>query len=178
MLNDDKMRLETEKFWADFYKQSLTYGIYEYNGLSYMSVHLYGLDFIAQYEQNEVISHQARELQRRLLWSLVYRYHYKKKQLAGPFRRTPQDSRMGKNYSTLEAMLFRASNGRFSLNSTFPANSDPLHGTFALMLSARIPDDWIKGVMVGDNLNTHYRESIAKDADVRGGCTDYKLSGL
>lgn len=164
VLEDSGMRQEAEAFWADFYAQSLNEGIREYGGLSYMSVHLYGLDFISQYEQNTTISKQARDLQQRLLWGLTHRYQYANKQLAGPFRRTPEDSRMGGGYSTLEAMLFRASGGTFPLSPKLPENSDPLHGTFALLLSERMPKAWVDGVRDGKNLNMHYRESIAKTA--------------
>lgn len=164
VLKDDVMRQEAEVFWDDFYTQSLSEGVREYNGLSYMSVHLYGLDFIAQHERNSTISKQAKDLQKRLLWGLVHRYQYQKMQLAGPFRRTLEDSRMGMSYSTLEAMLFRASDGALPLNPTPPLNSDPLHGTFALLLSGRMPNAWADGVKSGNNLDMHYRESIAQDA--------------
>lgn len=160
LLSDDSLRQHAEEFWDDFYNASVESGIAEYNGLSYFAVHLYGLDMIVQHETNARIADQARYLQELLLWSAIFRYHFDSGQLAGPYRRTPDDSRMGPEFLTLQAMLHVGSDGAIQLNTGDPLNSDPLYGTFASLLTGRIPVAWTNAIRSGANIGVHYRERI------------------
>jgi hypothetical protein len=164
LLNDEILRNEAVRFWDEFYKTTKKDGISEYNGLNYVHVHLYGLEFIWKHEQNSYISKQAKEIQKLILWNISSRYHFNMQQLAGPFSRTPYNSIMSNTNSLLKSILINASDSLLIRGNEIKSDRTSLHNNLALLILEKIPETWINKIAHNENLNKHYREKIKGDS--------------
>ncbi|OPX92829.1 MAG: hypothetical protein A4E58_03214 [Syntrophorhabdus sp. PtaB.Bin006] len=159
ILEDNALRREGERFWEHFYHQSYTEGIREFNGLNYLSVHLYGLGFLVKHEEGTRIGKEATRLRNLILWNVVFRYNADLRQLAGPYDRTKEDSRMGNTFMPIQEYLFEGSRGKFPRPSIREKFS-PIQLFLITLTAPQFPEKWVSAVIKGENLNKHYRERV------------------